>query len=146
MRSRRGMTMLEVIVAVALSSAVIMTGYQLFYSVMQTERIESRRDSMMNDVQNMMNRIKSDVRAGSSVSGGGGSLAITGPSGTITYRNMKNGTGMERVTSRGTAKHEGLAAQFSVRGRGAEITLSSRDTMYRRPITVEISSFALHRN
>ena len=143
---RRGPSLIELIFAAGLGLAVLAVGYRMYFSVTRINDYENKRESMTLSVQNVMGRIKQDVRAARSVSGSGNSLALTSDAGQIVYRNARNGSGLQRSMGGGWCVFRGVTARFSPSPRGAEVSLRSQSSMHRRPIRIEISSFVSPRN
>ena len=146
MRSRRGFTLLEMLVAATISIAVLAAGYQAYTGFMRADDIEARRESMNLGTQYLMNQIKGDVRAGSSVNGTKDSLVISGPNGAVTYRNLRDGSGIEKLIAGRRVKYRDIVGEFSTSNGGSNIMLRSKANVHRRPITVEISSYIRPRN
>jgi len=141
-RSRRGTSLMELVVAVGLGIAILGVGYRAYFTLTRADDYESKRHAMMLDVQNLAARIKQDVRAARAVSASGGALTILGQP-HITYRNAPGG--VERVVGRGRAVFRGTAARFESRSGGVEVTLRSESRSHRRPIRVGISTFVVPR-
>ena len=143
--TNRGFSLIELIFAVGLGLAVMAVGYRAHVGVQRMHDIESRRESMTLNVQNAMTKIKRDIRSASSVAATGDSLVID--SGRITYRSTSRG--VERTTSDGRGAIPGVKASFETGSGGepgAQVTLRAEDTVRRRPIGIEVTSFISPRN
>ena len=147
MSTRRGMTLIELMFAMALSLTMLAVGYQAYISFTRVDDLESRRESMMLTMQNAMSKIKSDVRSGASVSGSKGSLVISGGENTVAYRNFSSGSGIERWVGVRRTRYKDVTAEFSFTGTsGVNIRLVSKASVHRRPIRIEVNSFVRPRN
>ena len=147
MTHRRGFSLMELIFAVGLGVVVMAIGYKAYVGVTRVHDIESRRESMMLTVQNVMAKIKQDTRSAASVSGSKSSLVIDG--GRIVYSNLPDGAGIQRAAGRGRATFEGPVAEFSIvrqPASGVNVTIRSEKTVHRRPIRIEVTSFISPRN
>lgn len=144
MTHRRGFSLMELIFAVGLGVVVMAIGYRAYVGVTRVHDVESRRESMMLTVQNVMAKIKQDTRSAGSVSGSKGSLVIDG--GRVVYSNLPDGAGIQRAAGRGRATFEGPVAEFSISRPGVNVTIRSEDTVHRRPIRIEVTSFISPRN
>lgn len=147
MRSRRGFSLVEVMVAATLSIAVLAAGYQAYIGFMRVDDIESRRESMMLGVQNVMSKIKSDVRSGLSVGGSRESLVISDGVNFVMYKNLPDGSGIESFIGMRRTKYKDITAEFSFDGTsGVNVRLVSKASVHRRPIKIEVNSFVRPRN
>ena len=138
--NRRGATLLELVFAIGLSLVILSVGTKTYFAVARADEIESRRESAMLTAQNLMARIKKDIRSGSGLRASGNSLTITARGRQTTYKSGKDG--VARLTCGARSVYHGIAASFSPSGHGAGINLVATDRVHRRPIHVEISSFA----
>jgi hypothetical protein len=134
-------------IAASLSVVVLAAGYQAYIGFTRVDDIESRREQMTLNVQNLMARMKSDIRSGASVSGSARRLVITGTEKTIIYTSLPGGAGVERVSGSRRTRYKEISAEFSTAGRsGANVRLTAQDSVHRRPIRIEVSSFIRPRN
>ena len=143
--TNRGFSLIELTFAIGLGLTVMAVGYRAHVGVQRMHDIESRRESMTLNVQNTMAKIKRDVRSASTVAPTGDSLVID--SGRITYRSTPRG--VERTTSDGRGTTQGVKARFKTGSggvSGADVTLRAEDTVRRRPIRIEVTSFISPRN
>lgn len=148
-RSRAGTSLFELIFAVGLSLLVISVGYRTYVSFMRVEDIERKRESISLAVQNLMGRIKQDVRSASSISGSGGVLTITGSDTRIIYRNKQGSSCVERIANRRFTHYDNVEAVFAVKtgnAAGVDVKLTSEVKARRRPIRIEVTSFISPRN
>ncbi|MDO8589376.1 MAG: hypothetical protein Q7T82_20325 [Armatimonadota bacterium] len=142
--NRRGMTMLEVIFASGLSLVVLAVGYRAFATMTRIDDVESRKEAISLNAQSAMGRIKQDVRAAAFALGTGSLLSMSGSNGRVVYR--AGSRGLERVSSCGVSVIKGVQGEFSSTGGGVRVTVRARETVHRRPVRVEISSFVRPRN
>ncbi len=143
--TNRGFSLIELIFAIGLGMTVMAVGYRAHVGVQRMHDIETRRESMTLNIQNTMAKIKRDIRSASTVAATGDSLVID--SGRITYRSTPGG--VERITSSGRATFQGVKARFKAGSGGAfgaDVTLRAEDTVRRRPIKIEVTSFISPRN
>jgi len=140
------MTLLEMIVASGVSLVVFAVGYGLYTRVTRLDEVEARREAMTLTVQNVMSRVKQDVRAAQSAACSRGSVTLATGHETITYRTLTDRSGVERLRSDRRAVYRGLTAEFEASGTGVNVTLRSLAVVHRRPIRIEITSFIRPRN
>jgi hypothetical protein len=143
--NRRGMSLIEVVFACGISLVVLAIGFRAYATLTRIDDVESHREMASLTVQTAIDAIKRDVRAGSSVSGSGQSMSISGPSGRIAYRTVSGG--LQRVTSHGRRVFRGASAEFSsAGGNGVQVKVRAKDKVHGRPIRIEVSSFVRPRN
>lgn len=139
---RRGMTLVELIFAMGLGMVVMAVGYKGYVGVTRANDYADRREATTVAAQNLMGRIKHDVRSGSSISASGASLTIGGAG--VTYASTRQG--VERKVGSGHAIYKDLTARFAPQAGGVSVTLRSATRVHRRPIDVEITSFVAPRS
>ncbi len=144
----RGTSLIELIFAMGLGLAVLAIGYRSYLGVLKVSDYEDRREQITVGVQNLMERIKKDVRAGSSVAVSGNILTIDGAGLRIVYVSSPDGSGVRRETPSSRSIYKDIKAQFAAAPgrRGVQVRLNSDSRVHRRPIHVEISSFVSPRN
>jgi prepilin-type N-terminal cleavage/methylation domain-containing protein len=145
--NRRAFTLLEMLVAMAISAIVLMAGYRAYFLAMQTQDVETARESATFTITTAMNSIKHDVRSASSVSVSPGSLTIAGREGRIVYKCMP-GIGLEKTVGQGRHIYKGLTARFSrgESGRGVNVELKWDSRVHKRPVRMEVTSYVIPRN
>lgn len=145
MKQNRGFTLLETIVATALSVAVLSVGYSMYIGVFKAQNLANQRESMMLSVQNVMSQIKRDVRSSGSVSGNYNTLILD--SGKVSYKSLSDNIGIERKSASHAKRiYNGVSAEFGLGSGGVSVKLRSNAKVQRRPINIEISSFITPRN
>jgi hypothetical protein len=145
-RSRRGTSLMELVVAVGLGIAILGVGYRAYFTLTRADDYESKRHAMMLDVQNLAARIKQDVRAANLVVVFGDTLALNTSDRRINYHSLAHASGVERSTRYGRGVFRGVSAQFEGTGGGVRMRLWSELRSHRRSIRVEISTFVSPRN
>jgi len=141
-RNRRGVALIELIFAMGLGLIVLSVGYRTYATVSRAHQYECSRESVMLTAQNLLGRIKEDVRAANSVAVSRNTLTVrSGPRTTI-YRILPSGAGVQRAIGRGRALYAGVGAEFAAgSSHGVSVRVFARQRANRRPIRVDISTF-----
>ena len=146
MKSNRGFSLVELIFAIGLSMVVLAAGYSAYFHLTRADDVERRREQVTASAHNAMARIKQDVRASSSARASENVLSLSTSSGPITYRNLPNGSGVERHTSSSRGRLNGASASFQQSGRGVNVSITAHETIHRRAIRVDLNCFVAPRN
>jgi prepilin-type N-terminal cleavage/methylation domain-containing protein len=147
--NQRGATLIELIVAMGLAGIVVTAAYQAYISSVRIQEAEVRRESMTLTVQNLMHRIKQDVRASRHAVARGGTLELNKAGKNVTYRSLPGGDGVERTAGRGRMVYRFVTADFSENGngvRGVNVRLRLNAIERGRKVRVDVSSFISPRN
>ena len=147
MANRRGFTLLEILVAMAISAIVLTAGYRAYFLAMQTQDVETARESAIFTLTTAMSCIEHDVRSASSLSVSPNSLTVAGREGRIVYT-YSPGIGLEKTVGQGHRMYKGLTARFS-RGegrKGVNVELRWDSKVHKRPVRMEVTSYVVPRN
>lgn len=139
--NRRGVSLIELIFAMGLGMAVLAIGYRMYASVARADQFDSRRHQIILTSQNLITRMKEDVRAANLVAAFGDSLVLNSTDRRITYRSLPNGSGVERGTRFGWTKYPGLRAEFHVKQGGVSIRIWSESKVNRRPVKIDVTTY-----
>jgi len=140
----RGMALVELIVAMGIALTAIGVGYQIYNACLKADDRAARRETMTLAVQNLMARVKQDVRVARSISVSGGALVTSGERGRVSYRSASGG--VERSTGRGRCVFRDISARFEGGSGGVKVRLTSDARVHRRPIHIEVESYVASRN
>lgn len=146
MRRDRGFSLIELIFALGLSMVVLAAGYSAYFNVTRADDVASRRERATISAHNAMSRIKEDIRASRSAIASGSTLSLSTAGGSITYRNLPDGSGIERRTSVSRGILKGATASYTQSGRGVNVSVKARANMHRRAIRVDLNCFVTPRN
>jgi hypothetical protein len=144
-RKRRGTSLVELIVAIGLGFTALSAGYGAYYRFACADDYEAKREAIGLTANNLIRRIKQDVRAASSVNGSGNVLALTVRGKQITYQNLPV-IGVKRITRDGRWTVRGVNASFTSSGRGVRISIRADKMVQRRPLKFNVTSFVMPRN
>ena len=138
-RSRRGFSLIEMIFVIGLGSVVLAVGYRMYASVVRADQFDSRRQEIVLASQNLLGRIKQDVRSANLTSAFGSSLVINSTDRRITYRSLPGR--VERGARHGWAKYPGLRAEFRAKQGGVWVRVWSDAKVNRRPVRIDVTTF-----
>lgn len=142
MKTRGGFTLIELLFAMGLSLIVLAVGFSAFFNISRADDVERTREQLTITSNRAMDTIKEDVRAAESFSALGDSLVLNA----ITYSNLPNGAGIERLTQHGRSPFKGVRASYKQHGRGVDISIKAHKKVHGRVIRVELHSFVTPRN
>jgi hypothetical protein len=133
------MSLIELIFAMGLGMIVLGVGYRMYAGVARAEQFDSRRHQIVLASQNLLTKIKQDVRSANLVAVSGDSLVLSSTDRRISYRSLPDG--VRRVTRGGSAKYPGLKAVFRASGDGVRVRVWSHSVVNRRPVKVDVTTF-----
>jgi len=136
--NRRGFTLIELVVATGLGLMVIAIGYKAYFGALRVDDHAAKRESLTLGVQNLMARIKQDVRGAHALNVANGTLTIDG--GRVIYRNTDAGV------ERGKCVYRDTRAEFTSEGQGVDIRLRAGASVHKRLVRVEVESYVRPRN
>lgn len=142
----RGATLIEMLFAMAIGLVVLGVGYRAYFGTLRADECEARRESVTIAAHNLMDRVKTDVRAASALRVDGGALVLTAKDRRVTYRNAPDGSGVERAVDGTKGTYRGVRAAFSPASGGVNVTVTSETAVNGRTIRVEAESFVAPRN
>jgi len=146
MTRTRGVTLIEMIFAMAIGLLALAVGYRAYFGALIADECEARRESMAIAAQNLTGRIKADVRSASAVGVDGGGLVVIGKDWRVTYRNAPDGSGVERAVQGARRIYPGARAVFTPTSGGVNVTLTYEDAVHGRRMRVETKNFVAPRN
>jgi prepilin-type N-terminal cleavage/methylation domain-containing protein len=119
---RRGYTLIELIVSLALLAVVVGVSGRLIFTSDRALDAESDRAVALGAQGEMLSDLGRDLRGAASASGGGGSLSV----GQITWRSSEDGT-VRAIAGRPEREqtYAGVRANFSISGSLVNVTLTS---------------------
>lgn len=143
----RGATLIELVFAMAIGLVVLGVGYRAYFGTLRADECEARRESLNTAANNLMDRIKTDVRAASALRVEGGALIVVAKGRQVNYRSAPDGSGVERVVNGARGLYRGVQASFAPDSGGVEVAVTSRAAdVNGRTIRVEKRSFLAPRN
>ena len=143
--SRRGTSLIEMVFAVGLGMAVLAAAYSAYFGIARAGDCQKSREEITLEANNLMDRIKHDVRAASSASASGGAMTLSVHGRRIAYAN-KPGVGTVRQASGGRWLVRGVSGRFVKSGAGVEVRLHGEARVHRRLLRVEVDGYIAKRN
>lgn len=137
--NRRGLSLIEMIFVIGLGAVVLAVGYRMYASVQRADQFDSRRHQIALTSQNLITRIKQDVRSAKAATASGSLLVLDSGSRRIVYRDQSQG--VERQVGRGRAKYPGLRAEFTAKQGGVIVRVWSDVKVNRRPVKIDVTTF-----
>ena len=146
MHTRKGFSLIELIFSMGLSLVVLAAGYGAYFSINRADDVERRREEVTISANNAISRIKEDIRGANSASVAGHALTLNTVDGRIAYRNLPDGSGIERRTSAMHSVLKGATASFVQSGRGVNVSTKARAKIHGRAIRVDLNCFVTPHN
>lgn len=146
MKNNGGFTLLEMIFALGLSMVVLAAGYGALFSFSRNDEVERTRERSTISAHDAMSRIKQDIRQSSSAAVSGAALTLSTADGVIVYRNLADGSGVERRANSMRSVFKGSTVSFAQNGRGVQVSVRSSANTHRRAIGVDLDCYVMPRN
>lgn len=142
---RRGTSMIEMLLAVGLGLAIMAAAYGAYFGIARAGDCQQKREEITLAANNLMDRIKHDVRVASSASATGGAMTLSVRGRRIVYAN-KPGVGTVREANGGKWLVPGVSGRFERSGAGVQVGLRGESRVHKRLLHVEVDSYVAARN
>lgn len=140
-RDRRGLSLIELIFALGLGMIVLGVGYRMYAAAVRADQFDTRRHRIVLASQNLIARIKQDVRSADGAWAHGSSLVLNPSDWRIDYESERDGSGVRRGTHHGWSRYPNLRADFRNEGQGIRVRVWSDAKVNRRPVKIDVTTF-----